>query len=83
VPCRFKSVISVIAVCAALACCSQIVEVVESEPGVSDAQSFVDEAVARNSAGRLKPISLTKTGGRRLKVDGGDAYELWYNVVGR
>jgi hypothetical protein len=76
-----SKVFSAIALSIALACCSQVVEVVDTDPGVSDAQSFIDEAVTRNSAGRLKPISVTKTGGRRLKTTDGDSYELWYAVT--
>jgi hypothetical protein len=78
---RSIKVLSAIAIGIALACCSQVVEVVDTDPGVSDAQSFIDEAVTRNSAGRLKPISIAKTGGRRLKTTEGDGYELWYAVT--
>jgi hypothetical protein len=81
VPLRLIKVLPAIAIGIALACCSQVVEVVDIDPGVSDAQSFIDEAVMRNSDGRLKPISIAKTGGRRLKTNDGDAYELWYAVT--
>jgi hypothetical protein len=81
VPLSSFRVLPAIAISIALACCSQVVEVVDTDPGVSDAQSFLDEAVTRNSAGRLKPISIAKTGGRRLKTSDGEAYELWYAVT--
>jgi hypothetical protein len=72
----------VIVISAAHLGCSQVVEVVvDPEPGIDDARAFVEEAVARNSDRRLKMISVTKTGGRRLKGAEGDSYELWYNVT--
>jgi hypothetical protein len=77
-----KKALGVVAISAVLLGCSQVVEVVvEPEPGVDDARGFIEEAVARNSDGRLKMISITKTGGRRLKGAEGDSYELWYNVT--
>ena len=54
---------------------------IESEPGVADAQALIQETVARNSDGRLKVISITKSGGRRTKTGNTDKYDLWYNVT--
>lgn len=76
-----KAAIAAIAISVTLVCCSQVAEVVDTDPGVSDAQSFIEEALTRNSSGRLKPISIAKTGGRELKTTDGDAYELWYAVT--
>jgi len=70
----------VTATSAILICCSEVVEV-QSEPGVADAQALIQEAVPRNSDGRLKLISIAKSGGRRFKMADMDAYELWYNVT--
>ena len=75
-----ETVVFVTVIGATLICCSQVVEV-QSEPGVADAQALIQEAVPRNSDGRLKLISITKSGGRRLKIADADAYELWYNVT--
>jgi hypothetical protein len=76
-----RTIVAAIAMGAALLCCSKVVEVTENEPGVADAQSLVQETLARNSQGRLKLVSIAKTGGRRLKAGDMDAYELWYNAT--
>jgi hypothetical protein len=77
-----KNMLGVIAISAALLHCSQVVEVVVNpEPGIDAARSFIEEAVARNSADRLKVISIDRTGGRRLKGADSDSYELWYAVT--
>jgi hypothetical protein len=65
----------------ALLGCAKVVEEVEDAPSVSDAQPFIEEAVARNSGGRLKLVSVAKSGGRRLKVGDADGYEFWYNAT--
>jgi hypothetical protein len=77
-----KNALGVIAIGTALLHCSQVVEVVaDPEPGIDDARSFIEQAVDRNSAGRLKMISIEKTGGRRLKGADRDSFELWYAVT--
>jgi hypothetical protein len=83
-----KSLVFVIAI-STLQCCSyygnssssQVVQIESDEPGVADAQALIRDAVPRNSEGRLKVISIAKSGGRRLKVADTDAYELWYAVT--
>jgi hypothetical protein len=76
------SAVAVALICnAVLLGCSKVVEEVEDAPAVSDAQPLIEEAVARNSSGRLKLVSVAKTGGRRLKVGDMDGYELWYNAT--
>jgi hypothetical protein len=76
----FATTILVMVASATLFGCSEVVEV-QSEPGVADAQALIQEAVPRNSDGRLKLVSVTKTGGRRFKLADMDAYELWYNAT--
>lgn len=79
----WKAIVTVVWVAAAAAtlmCCSEAIQV-QSEPGAADAQALVQEALPRNSEGRLKLISVTKTGGRRFKIADVDTYELWYNVT--
>jgi hypothetical protein len=78
----WKAMVTVVwvAASATLMCCSEAIQV-QSEPGAADAQALVQEALPRNSEGRLKLISVTKTGGRRFKIADMDAYELWYNVT--
>jgi hypothetical protein len=77
-----KNSLGAIAISAALLHCTQVVEVVvDPEPGINDARSLIEEAVEHNSAGRLKMISVEKTGGRRLKNANADSYELWYAVT--
>jgi hypothetical protein len=79
----WKTIVRVVLVAvtgATLMGCSEVVQV-QSEPGVADAQALIQEALPRNSDGRLKLISVAKTGGRRFKTADMDAYELWYNAT--
>jgi hypothetical protein len=74
--------LAVLVIGAALAACSEVAEqVADNGPGVAEAEALIQDAVARNSAGRLKFVSIAKTGGRQLKAADKDGYELWYSVT--